>query len=115
MPDEDLALPTVAPQMPRQAAAATLTGLLVVDSQPWGEVVRVTDQEGQELELPDDRFTPLSLLLEPGRYRIEMTRPELEEVHTCDVVVEPETTSRCEPQLAALEVDDLFRQTGWWQ
>ena len=114
-PDEELALPIVAPELPGRMEAVIPTGVLIVDTQPWGEVLRLTDEEGAELSLPDNRFTPVPFELEPGRYTVEVSRPEMEEVHSCVVEVEAETTARCEPRIASLEVNDLFRQTGWWQ
>lgn len=114
-PEEILALPVVAPQLPGQMQEMNPTGVLVVDAQPWGEVVRIVDDGGTELGLPENRFTPVPFELEPGRYTIEVSRPELDEVHACEVVIEADTTARCEPRIASLEVNDLFRQTGWWQ
>ena len=93
----------------------TPTGVLVVDTQPWGEVIRIVDDGGTELGLPENPFTPVPFELEPGRYTIEVSRPELDEVHACEVVIEADTTARCESRIASLEVNDLFRQTGWWQ
>ena len=114
-PHEVVALPIVAPELPGRMEEVIRNGVLVVDTQPWGEVVRIVDKDTVELNLPDNRFTPVHFELEPGRYTVEVSRPELEEVHSCVVEVVAETTARCEPRIASLEVDDLFRQTGWWQ
>ena len=92
-----------------------LMSLLVVNTQPWGEVVRVATGEGAEIELPENPFTPLPLELPPGSYRVEVSRPDLDEVETCEVVVESETRVDCDLQLAVVETSELFKQTGWWQ
>lgn len=91
------------------------TGLLVVDAQPWARVERVLDAEGQELNLPAERYTPLPIELAPGRYEIELRYGETKETETCWVEVMADMTSRCEPQVAALAVNDFFKETGWWQ
>jgi hypothetical protein len=114
-PGPSLDVPTVAPEMPLEIRQAARTGTMVVDTQPWGEVMRIVDEAGREVELPGNRFTPLPLDLAPGLYTVEISRPELEEVFSCEVRVEADTTARCQPQIASLGVDDLFRQTGWWQ
>jgi len=115
VPDRDLTpLPTVAPE--RSIAVEEVEmGFLVVDTQPWGEVLEVADQDGKRLSLPADSFTPLPLELPPGRYTVEVSRPEIDKVETCVVIVESASTVRCEPQIAALEIEDFFKQTGWWQ
>ncbi len=116
VPDEALVPPTTAPQLPGTATpTAAVLGTLVVDTQPWGEVVRLIDEAGNELSLPDDRYTPVLFALAPGEYIVEVSRPELEEVQACVVEIAADSTSRCEPRIASVEVQDLFRQTGWWQ
>ena len=115
VPSHDpIPLPTVAPELP----GATLKmddGLLVIDTQPWGEVKRIADSDGREVELPENRFTPLPLKLAPGQYTVEIHRPDLESVETCVVEVESAATVSCEPQLAAMDTANFFREIGWWQ
>jgi len=115
VPERDLApIPTVAPKLPIDTVEIE-NGLLVVDSQPWGEVRRVVSAKGTEVELPLNPYTPFPLELEPGEYTVETYRPDLDLVDTCVVVIESSGMSRCEPLLAALETDEFFKEIGWWQ
>jgi len=115
VPERDLTnLPIVAPELPR-ATVEIDNGLLVVDTQPWGEVMRVASADGEAVELPANRYTPLPLELAPGSYTVEISRPDLKWVETCVVVVESTDTVHCEPQLAVLETLDFFKESGWWQ
>jgi len=115
VPDRDLSpLPIAAPALP-VATVEPENGLLLIDSQPWGEIIRVLDAEGNEVELPENRYTPLPLELSPGPYRVDISRPDLEMEETCKVVVESEEAVHCELQLAAVETSAFFKEVGWWQ
>ncbi len=107
-------LPTVAPSLPI-ASIEIENGLLVVEARPWGEVTRVVGEDGEPVDLPSESFTPLPLELAPGRYEVEISRPDLDLVETCTVDVESAQSVVCETQLAALEPADLFKELGWWQ
>lgn len=115
IPEREVApLPVVAPALPVPTAEIE-NGLLLVDSQPWGEVERVIDAEGREIELPEIRYTPLPLELSPGPYTVEISRPDLDGVEICKVVVESADAVHCELQLAAMDASEFFKETGWWQ
>ena len=111
---EPILLPVRPPVRPVQTADEQ-TGLLIVNAQPWAEVERLLDSKGQELSLPTESYTPLPIELPPGRYEIELRYADLEETETCWVEVRPDETSQCEPRVAAVEVNDFFKETGWWQ
>jgi serine/threonine protein kinase len=55
----------------------TAQGTLVVDAQPWGEVLSVRSSDGVAVALPADRTTPLALQLPPGSYKVQVRHPEL--------------------------------------
>ena len=59
----------VAPSPAAEPAATATggTGSLIVDATPWGQVTRIVDADGREVELPPQRATPLVLRLAPGR------------------------------------------------
>jgi len=115
IPERDVApLPVVAPELP-VATVKIEDGLLLIDSQPWGEVGRVINAEGHEVELPENRYTPLALELSPGPYTVEISRPDVDGVETCKVVVESEDAVHCELQLAAMDASEFFKEIGWWQ
>ena len=50
---------------PRSSGPAP--GLLVVTAAPWGEVARLDGADGEPVELPAERTTPLRLWVAPGR------------------------------------------------
>jgi len=107
-------LPTVAPERP-VAPVAPESGRLLVDAQPWGKIVQVVDGRGDPVRLQEDPYTPLMLELEPGEYRIDLSRPEMDRIETCFVTVSEGAVSSCELQLAVVQPTDFFKQTGWWQ
>ena len=46
-------------------------------------MLEIVDQEGEQVSLPADSFTPLPVELPPGRYTVRISRPEIETVETC--------------------------------
>ena len=107
-------LPIAAPELPG-APAAEMTGSLVVDARPWGKIERVLTGDGDEIGMPETRYTPLRFELAPGLYRVEVTRPGVSGSESCEVTVVSAATARCDLQLAVVETRDFFRQTEWWQ
>ena len=91
------------------------TGVLIIDAQPWAKVERVWNHTGVEVPLPEDRLTPLRLEVPPGGYNVTLVRPGSKGAETCAVPVTALETIRCMPQNADLEVQSLFKQTGWYQ
>jgi serine/threonine protein kinase len=111
---EPISIPIEAPELPIVSLGLD-RGLLLIESQPWGAVERVTDGQGEEVELPASRYTPLSLQLPPGPYTVELSRPKTSGIETCKVVVETAERVRCRLQLAAVDTTQFFREAGWWQ
>jgi tRNA A-37 threonylcarbamoyl transferase component Bud32 len=96
-------------------AGTPASGTLVVEASPWGEVSRIADASGTEVTLPNDRSTPLVVLVPPGVYDVELTRPDAPAVQTCRVEVRPGASARCRVQLVTVAADDYFREAGWWR
>ena len=73
--------PTPAPPLGPSPAVATplpvaaAQGSLIIAAIPWAEVVSVTGANGQAVELPANRTTPLLLQLAPGRYVVSLRDP----------------------------------------
>jgi len=59
----------------RDDAGPGRQGTLVINALPWAEVETIHDESGVQVPLPEQRHTPLSLPLAPGRYRITMRHP----------------------------------------
>lgn len=86
-------------------------GYLVLDAEPWAEIVQITDGLGEEVPLRF-RHTPARYELPPGSYTVVMTPPDGES-QTLEVEVTTGETTSVRPELVALDVDDYFRFMGW--
>lgn len=110
--------PKAAAPAPKPAAAvapAVAEGLLLIDAQPWAEVVRVTDEAGRELPLPALRSTPLSLSVSPGRYRAELRHPGRAESAHCETSLPPHGTALCTATVVEIDAKAYFKEAGWWR
>lgn len=99
---------------PEAADAVLPRGRLLLDASPWGEVVRLTDADGREVPLPEERSTPLVLELPAGRYTAELSHPAAAS-GTCRAELEAGGTARCRTELHRLDPVDYFREAGWWR
>jgi hypothetical protein len=97
-------------------ANAPAAGILVITAVPWGEVVRVTGNDGSAADLPDDRVTPLRLWVAPGTHEAEVTVAG-GGIVTCRVDVAEGSTHLCQARLPGRDVDgvEYFKEMGWWQ
>jgi serine/threonine protein kinase len=100
---------------PAAEAAAPDTGRLVLDAVPWGEVVRVIDDEGHAVPLPQERSTPLVLSLPAGRYTAELRHPDAAAPTSCHADLAAGETAVCAAELDRIETLDYFREAGWWR
>ena len=51
-------------------------GLLLLSAEPYGEIQKITDGSGKDVELRDeDRSTPARIELAPGKYKVTMVGP----------------------------------------
>lgn len=108
------AAPTPAPvSTPRPATVAT--GMVVVVAAPWGTVERVIADDGTEVIGAPFGPTPVRIEVPAGSYRIEVAHPELAEVAVCEPVVPAAGEVRCEVTTAAMDVNQYFRDAGWWR
>ncbi len=104
---------------PRQAEAAPTTdlvggGQLLIDARPWGEVTSLVDSDGEEIELPSERQTPLVLDLTPGRYTVFLTHPELiDQRLPCEVEVSAHVGASCRLDLLSVTSEDYWEDVGW--
>jgi serine/threonine-protein kinase len=107
-----------APPVPRPTLAAPVTAdeaRIVVLANPWGELAELRSAEGETLELPSSRETPLLLTLPPGRYTLTLIHPDAEQPVTCEVEAALGETVACRAEILPLGPMDYFREAGWWQ
>ena len=99
-----------------RTVAQPAAGLLIIDAQPWAEVSRLVNDKGEEIELPQNPYTPLPLKLPPGRYLATLQNPSAPDSRRCEALVSETTAGICEPEIGdVIEASDYFRETGWWQ
>ena len=72
-----------------EAPAVVGEGRVLLNGLPWGEVRAIVDGQGQDQPLPATPFTPLSLTLPPGSYRITLRHPD----RVASAIVEIEVTA----------------------
>jgi serine/threonine-protein kinase len=101
-----------------EAPGAPAPGLLVVTAAPWGRVLHVRGTEGEAIDLPADRVTPLRVWVAPGPHTVEIALAGGGSA-TCEVEVATGATQVCaaEPIDVATrpDGDDYFKEMGWWR
>jgi len=51
-------------------------GLLLLSATPWGELDKIVDDKGKSIDITDDdKSTPTSIELDPGKYMVTMSNP----------------------------------------
>jgi hypothetical protein len=91
------------------------SGGVVVSASPWGQVVKVTANDGRAVEVPADASTPLVLALLPGDYEVQVARPGANgEPRSCRVTVVASALAQCRIELGGVTGLDYFKASGWW-
>jgi serine/threonine-protein kinase PpkA len=97
-----------------QAQLAALAGTLILNAQPWANVESVVDQgTGQAVTLPQDRSTPLKLVVPPGTYRISFRHPDIAQPVPRVVTLEARGTQSASAAFPALNRRDYLRRAGY--
>jgi hypothetical protein len=51
-------------------------GVLLLSASPWGELDKIVDDKGKTIDITDDdKSTPTSIQLDPGKYMVTMSNP----------------------------------------
>jgi len=91
-------------------------GRLLIDARPWGEVTSLLNSDGEEVQLPLDRQTPLVLDLAPGLYTVQLTHPEvIDQSLSCEVQVSANVGGLCRLDLLSVTTEDYWEDAGWWR
>ena len=101
--------PTAAPSV-----APTLAAVVVLGA-PWGELASLRGADGREVELPQNRETPLFLTLPPGHYVATLTHPGAPQPATCEVDAALGTQVTCRAELLTIDPMQYFKDSGWWR
>jgi serine/threonine-protein kinase len=95
---------TVDVPAPAPVAVAVVTGQLVVNAFPWGQVTSVVDAAGTEQLRAGNAETPLVIALAPGTYKVKVMNPNSNRSVVLDATVAANTTSRVEAELDRIDI-----------
>jgi eukaryotic-like serine/threonine-protein kinase len=98
---------------PDSGTPAVVAGTLILDAVPWGEVVEITDGNGQLQPLRSQRYTPLVLSLPPGRYKVTLRNPGFANAVSLDVEVLSGAEVRSLAEFGAMKEEEFFGSLGW--
>jgi hypothetical protein len=109
--------PTPAPSAPATPAPSTpqpppavATGRLIIDAAPWAEVVEIVGASGPVASTAS--YTPLSLTVPAGAYRVTLRSPNDRAPRTVTAIVAAGQDARAFAQFAPIDVDAYFRRVG---
>jgi len=94
-----------------EVVTGTATGTLVIDANPWAEVVEVVGGDGERADLNGAKYTPLVVALAPGSYKIVLRNTHYGEKTVQTDIVAGETTSEVVP-LTDVNEDSFLRSLG---
>ncbi len=95
---------------PDPAATVASRGDLILDALPWGRVVAIVSQDGEEQDLGKSLFTPARLSLPAGSYRVVLENPAVEEPAEFWVQVSPSVVRTRVHRFAPLDADSYFER-----
>jgi len=94
-----------------EAVAGAPIGTLVLDANPWAEVVEVVGRDGEHANLNGAKYTPLVVTLAPGSYDIVLRNTDYGEKIVRADINGGETTSQMVP-FAEIDEDHFLRSLG---
>jgi tRNA A-37 threonylcarbamoyl transferase component Bud32 len=101
------------PQAPATSlAAAPLSGTLVIDALPWGEVTEVVRADGTRPPLGGLAVTPFALDLPPGDYTVSVRNPGFAETRSLTATVKAAAVERRLVEFRRVDASEYFRRTG---
>jgi tRNA A-37 threonylcarbamoyl transferase component Bud32/tetratricopeptide (TPR) repeat protein len=113
--------PTPTPALPSPTIASTTSptpaapgaGVLTVDALPWAEVVEIADASGKKWPLPQARFTPLSLTLPAGEYKVTLRDPNTGPARTQMARVRAAASEPLLVELRRVDALEYLRKAGF--
>ena len=88
---------------------------VLVEAAPWGEILQIVDDTGQEVPLPEARATPIMVDLPEGSFVISVTDPRTAESSSCEVSVSASIAEPCAITFPPIDPLDYFKDAGWWE
>ena len=96
-----------------EEAPAPLMGQLVVNAIPWGRVSAFIGEDGESYDQWVGSYTPLSVTLPPGSYKIQLKNDNFEGPQSVDVEVQVNETARRLCRFTEVSTDAFFNKMGW--
>jgi serine/threonine protein kinase len=91
-------------------------GVLLLSATPYGEIQKITDGSGKDVELRDeDRSTPARIELAPGKYQVTMVGPpDNSKSQTFPVEIHPGLTTpvKMNPKLGEVDYEKLQQEVA---
>ncbi len=96
-----------------QARIAAISGDLAIDARPWGEVTEIRNQQGEIVDLPDNRITPFRLSLIEGQYTVTVEASGSAETQSLDVAILRQESHTLVADFQTMNADEYFSKANW--
>ena len=84
-------------------------GVLLLSASPWGDVDKIVDEKGMQIDLSDDdRSTPARINLAPGKYLVTMSGPSRTETFPVEVAAGRKTPIT--KDLGGVDINELEKE-----
>lgn len=95
------------------ATTTVPSGDLILDALPWGRVVAIVDQEGEQQSVEEELFTPVRRSLPVGSYRVVLENPAVEKPAEFWVQIFPSGVTTKVHEFQPFDADDYFGK-AWY-
>jgi GYF domain 2 len=99
--------PPPKPELPQ------VSGRVLIDANPWGQVEWIHGPRGVDVDLPAGRTTPLVMSLPVGSYQARVDYPHARASERCEFQVQPDELVTCRLVLAPVDAKSYFQKIGW--
>ena len=91
-----------------------VTGTLVIDALPWGEVVRVEDSKGKNWVGGTPAYTPMALELPAGTYSVVLKNGNFPgRTISIPMAVAEGASAKCAGSFKTIDAAAYFEKEGW--
>jgi serine/threonine protein kinase len=93
--------------------AAVAPAPLIVDALPWAELIEIIDARGGAHPVGPNSYTPLSLELPPGEYKLSLKNPDFPEPLSVSVTVQPGRMNACRAEFRRVDAGEYLKKAGF--
>jgi hypothetical protein len=94
-------------------ATQVVPGTLMIDAVPWAEVTEIVDAQGKPQPVPTPGYTPITVEVPPGEYRVTFKDPMSPATRLATVHVTSAGRQRASVEFRRIDADEYFRNAGW--